>query len=80
MQIEYWVAASHDDPTYSLRAKTRAEVVAMLRAEDCGSTGKRLSGYQRGEQFYNPPRKVVVKYRDDWNLLMQALGGYIYET
>lgn len=73
-KIEYWVAVSYDSPSYSIRAKTRAEVILGLKVNGCTSTGKR-----GGREEYAPPRKVVVHYKDDWDLLMSALDGSVYE-
>lgn len=79
MKIVYYVAASFDSPHYSVRGRTRAAVVAGLKAYGFTSTGRTTDGMFKGQQNFAPIRKVVVNYRDDFDLLVKALDGTVYE-
>ena len=62
MKLIYWVADSETDSRgYSVRTKTKKECIAQvaLRA-DCNT--------------YSEPRKVVVNYKDGFDLLVNALS------
>jgi hypothetical protein len=62
-KLTYWVAAIKDDsPVYSLRAKTRKAVQAML--DETGEADN-----------YDAPRKVEVEYADAFDLMDQCLSG-----
>ena len=62
MRLTYWVAmCRNDSDRYSLRAKTKKEVEAMLS-----------SGSYRPTDF-DPPKKVTVEYTDGFDLLQQCL-------
>ena len=63
MKLTYWVADYLiDSACYSIRAKTRREVIAEVAA-----------AYR--PESYSKPRKVVVEYRDAFDLLEQCCSG-----
>ena len=61
-KITYWIAdCLNDSKAYSIRKKTRREVVAALKVVFRASD-------------YGKPRKVVVEYVDTFDLIQMALG------
>lgn len=67
MKLTYWVSRRLDDhQCYNIRCKTRRELVEILREAD--------------PTVYTKPFKVVVEYRNAFDLLYQCLDeGSIYE-
>ena len=67
MKLSYWVAEClRDSKCYSLRAKTKKEVVVML------ATTHDPAGY-------GPVKKVEIEYRDAFDLMNECMnegGGY----
>ena len=62
-KLTYWVAPCLDDSdAYSIRAKTRKEVVAILAT------------YEDGCARFGKPKKVTVKYDNVFELLKDCLG------
>lgn len=83
MKLTYWVADCLDDSRcYSIRGKTRKEVLAELAKE-----GLQLTEPEDEEdepcyhdscgRKYGVPRKITVEYKNGFDLLCQALceGG-----
>lgn len=68
-KLTYWIAdCLKDARCYSMRAKTRKEVKAMLES---GTWDK---------ADYGKPRKVTVEYRDAFDLMSQCTSeGGLYE-
>jgi len=63
MKVAYWIAPClNDNPVYSLRAKTKKEVVAMLASGQWEPKG------------YGPVEKVVIEYNDAFDLVKQLVG------
>lgn len=64
MKVTYWVAPYLDDSSaYSIRAKTRREVIqALSRYPD------------NGAGIFGPIEKVTVEYEDGFDLLRKCLG------
>jgi hypothetical protein len=63
MTLAYWIADNLvDSPCYSIRARTREICAERKRAE--GEYAKN----------YASPRKIVVEYRDAFDLVAKALG------
>lgn len=62
MKLIYWVAdCETDSHCYSVRAKTKKECIAQVALRDTCNT-------------YSEPRKVVVEYKDGFDLLVNALS------
>jgi len=61
MTLTYWVCPNAQSRSYSIRARTKAEC-EYLRKE---------SGIK---EDFDPPQKVVIHYKDDFDLLNQLLG------
>ena len=65
MKLTYWVATSLNDHwCYSLRAKTKKEVLAML------------ANYTASD--FSEPKKVTVEYDDAFDLMAQCIDGESY--
>lgn len=78
MTLRYWVATCKDDSrAYSLRGRTKREVVALLVAEGhyAGRTfvGD-LPGVAGEGARYGPPTKVEIQYKDAFDLLLKIVG------
>ena len=68
MKLSYWVAEClNDSKCYSLRAKTKKEVVALLAS----------GNWRRSD--YGPVKRVEFEYRDAFDLMENCLmesGGF----
>ena len=63
-KLTYWVAlCTNDSDRYSIRAKTKKEVVAILNSD----------AYS-GKEGYDPPKKVTVEFKDSFDLVEQCLS------
>ena len=61
-KLTYWVAeCERDSKVYSLRAKTKKEVVAMLATT-------------HDPADFGPVKKVSFEYRDAFDLMSECLG------
>jgi len=66
MKLTYWVATClNDHPCYSIRKKTKKEVVAEIAAH-----------YNPAD--YSEPKKVTVEYDDAFDLMSQCIDGESY--
>ena len=62
-KLTYWVAlCTRDSDRFSIRAKTKKEVVAILNSDN-----------YRGDKGFDPPKKVTVEYEDAFDLVAQCL-------
>jgi hypothetical protein len=65
MKLTYWIAdCLHDAPCYSVRERTRKEVVAEVK----------LIAGEANANAYGKPRKVVVEYTSAFGLMKSCLG------
>ena len=65
MKLSYWVApVKNDNQCYSIRAKTKKEVLAILERTEL-------------TQFHETPRRVEVEYRDAFDLMNACMSGDI---
>ncbi len=61
MKLTYWVCPrKHDSQAYALRARTKKEALALLS--------------EHSSEDYDSPQKVVVEYKDGFDLLQKCLG------
>lgn len=61
VKLTYWVAEHlKDSSVYSIRCKTRKEVIKKLEDYDAS--------------YYDKPKKVTVEYQDSFDLLEQCLS------
>lgn len=76
MILTYWIAKRLDDgKCYSIREKTRKEVLRQLKEEKCVLVTEGYGKIYKGEhREYDIPEKVVIHYTDSFDLLRQALG------
>jgi hypothetical protein len=66
MKLTYWVAnCLNDHWCYSIRKKTKKEVVAEIAA------------YYKPEN-YSQPKKVTIEYDDAFDLMAQCIDGESY--
>lgn len=74
MRLIYWYSPCIDDSTvFSIRCRTKKEVVQRLQNEH---------GLTEGElptESYGRVRKMVVEYRNGFDLLDRCLGDSVYE-
>lgn len=64
--LKYWVCRHKISKCYSIRAKTKKEAKARREAE--------------GEDNYDAPFIVTIRYKDSFDLVTQCLGeGSIFE-
>jgi len=62
VKVTYWLAPRlNDSPVYSLRARTKREVLAKIASGDASDFG--------------PVEKVVIEYRDAFDLVQQLVGS-----
>jgi len=60
-KLTYWIADSvADAPCYSIRARTKREVVYMLNR------------VENAEQYFGKPRKVQIEFENAFDLLLQC--------
>lgn len=76
-KVEYWVAKRIDDSEcYSVRARTRREVLAELN--DIGAVKRHLDGKARYATSwgasYEPPKKVIAEAADKFELIFDLLS------
>lgn len=67
MKLVYWFAPCIDDrPSYSIRERTRRAAKQAVAAQP---------------ESYGPVRKIVVQYKDAFDLLTTVLGeGWMEDT
>jgi len=61
MQLSYWISPClNDSSAYSIRAKTKKEVVAQMKERNEEADGCR----------YGPVKKVTIEYKDAFDLML----------
>ena len=77
MRLHYWIADRLDDSRcYSIRAKTRKEVLAQLKeieAEPFMDDDEACYRTRWGAK-YRLPHKVTIEYKDGFDLVNMALS------
>lgn len=78
MKLKYWVADREDDSRgYSIRRKTRREVLQALR--EVGAKGETRAGVfitSYGAR-YSVPRQVITFYKDGFDLAQKCFEGRV---
>ena len=67
MKLTYWVADCWIDHRYSIRRRTKKEVVLLIA--DSKSRDK-----------FNKPRKVIIEYTDAFDLMYQSASMVTFKT
>jgi hypothetical protein len=63
MKLTYWMAyRKNDSSCFNVRAKTKKECLRILECHD-----------KNWDEDYEAPKKVVVAFKDSFDLLLQCL-------